>query len=104
MPMVTVPQSDQAQSFDISGYSESAGTAAQGKLTFSWSSALEMGLGTAVSLPRKKYNGDVLGMALNGVTGELSWVTANTGESYFVGTVLPTLWLFFLDDVDGYHV
>ena len=91
VPMVTVPQSGQAQSFDISGYSESAGTAAQGKLTFSWSSAVEMGLGATISLPRKKYNGDVLGMVLNGVTGELSWVTANTGKRLWL-----LFWVMFL--------
>jgi hypothetical protein len=50
-----------------------------------------MGLGATISLPRKRYNGDVLGMVLNAVTGELSWVTANTGKRLWL-----LFWMMFL--------
>jgi hypothetical protein len=75
VPMVIIPQSSTPQQFDVSGYSAASGTAANGKLRFSWSSAEDMGIGRKINMKRKRYNGDVLGMSLNDQTGQLSWIT-----------------------------
>jgi hypothetical protein len=87
VPMVQIPQSSVAQQFDVSGYSESAGgTAANGNLKFSWSSGIEMGVGQ-INSSRKRYNGNALGMALNSVTGQLSWVTSDVALGLYSASV-----------------
>ena len=87
VPMVQIPQSTVAQQFDVSGYSESAGgTSANGKLRFTWSSGTDMGIG-AINPSRHRYNGNALGMSLNGNTGQLSWITSNVKVGLYSASV-----------------
>ena len=46
-----------------------------------------MGIGRSINKRRKRYNGDVLGMALNGATGQLSWITNNVRLGLYSASV-----------------
>ncbi len=88
VPIVTVQQSSEAQSFDVPAYSAQT-SVADGGLTFAWASGPEMGIGQ-VDPSRNRFNGDHLGMVLDTATGALSWVTEAAALGIYSAAVKVT--------------